>query len=179
MTDFPMASKNLRTVPRVGLMVLALAGFACNRSKDTAPTLAPSATALAVSTAAPGSAGVKYVVDPTSKTTIDMPAPQEHIKGDTTAARGTLGIDLANLPATRGSVEVDLTTFATHTFGDAKDASQTAHARTWLEVGEAVSEDVRNANRWVGFAIHSVSDASATNLDKVPAVTVGKTGSAR
>ncbi len=162
-----------------GVLAFAALGFAgsatvgCERSKEPAPTLAPSASALAVATAQPGSQTVKYTVDPASKTSIDMPAPKEHIRADTTAARGTLLVDLGKLSETRGTVEVDLTTLATHTFGDDKDASQTAHARTWLEVGEAVSEDVRNKNKWVGYAIKSVEDVSAPDLSKVAPVAEG------
>jgi len=62
-------------------------------------------------------------------------------------------------------VKADLTTFATHTFGTERDASQTEHARTWLEavVGGKVNEPMR----WATYAIRSVDGLSATDLAKV------------
>ena len=52
----------------------------------------PSASALAVSSATPAETVLKLDVDAASKASIDMPAPKEHIKADTTAAKGTLDL---------------------------------------------------------------------------------------
>ena len=38
---------------------------------------------------------VKYAIAASGKTAIDMPAPKEHIKADTSASAGTLDVDLA------------------------------------------------------------------------------------
>ena len=104
-----------------------------------------------------------------------MPAPKEHIKGDTTAAKGTLHIDPADLSKTRGDVFIDLNTLATHTFGDAdKDSTQTHHAHTWLQIDDNEKDSaVRERNRWVHFAIRSIDGLSATDLSKVPPTKVG------
>ena len=103
------------------------------------PAAAASTTALAPSVAEGTTS--KYTVDPLGKSSIDMPAPKEHIKAGTSAAAGTLDVDLANLANSRGEVRVDLTTLTTHTFGNDSDATQTEHALTWLEVSEKQTAD--------------------------------------
>jgi hypothetical protein len=123
----------------------------------------------------PSAHSVDFAIDPASKTAIDMPAPKERIKGETTAAKGTLHVDLADLAMTRGDVYIDLDTFATHTFGDAeKDATQTHHAHTWLQIDDMVKDPaMRERNRWVHFAIRSIDGLSATDISKVAPTTVG------
>ena len=64
---------------------------ACSK-KDDAASLAPAASALAVSQAPSGSMAWHYVVDPKSTTHVDMPGIKEHIKADTTAAAGSLDV---------------------------------------------------------------------------------------
>ena len=58
------------------------------------------------------------MIDPKGKTTIDMPAPKEHIKAITEAAGGSVDVDLMNVTNTRGEVKIDMTTLSTHTFGN-------------------------------------------------------------
>jgi hypothetical protein len=112
---------------------------------------------------------LRFVVDPASKTSIDMPAPKERIAAGTTAARGELSVDLEDLTRTRGRVDVDLTTLQTRTFGDAsKDKAQTEHAHNWLEAGDLVTPEVKEANRWVTFTIRGVDSAGAHRLDEIP-----------
>jgi hypothetical protein len=140
--------------------------------------VAPTASSLAPSTAAPSSKTMKFVIDPKSTTSIDMPAPKEHIKAGTEAATGTLDVDVMNLANTRGEVKADLLTISTKTFGDAeKDKTQTAHARTWLEVADGeegkLPDDVKTANRYAVYAIRSIDNLSASDLTKVPATKDG------
>jgi hypothetical protein len=137
---------------------------ACSR-KDDAATLAPAASALAVSRADSTSMAWHYVVDPKSTTHVDMPGVKEDIKADTAAATGTLDVTGRDLPQSRGLVRIDLSTFATRTFGSDKDATQTKHALTWLEVtvGDKTSEEMR----WADFAIRGIDEASASDLTKV------------
>lgn len=159
------------------LAVAAVVGaVACDDKK--APGLAPAASALAPSTAAPSIKTTKFTIDARSTTSIDMPAPKEHIKAGTEGAAGTLDIDLTNLAATRGEVKADLSTLAMRTFGDAdKDGTQTGHARTWLEVADGeegkLPDDVKAANKYAVYAIRSVENLSATDLTKVPATKDG------
>jgi hypothetical protein len=145
---------------------LALAG--CDSKKASGSTgPAGSAVELAPSVGASDKAA-KFVVDPTSTTSIDMPAPSEHIKADTSVAAGTIDVDPTNLASTRGQVKIDLTSLKTHTFGNEKDATQTEHALTWLEVaGPELTPDQIEGSRWAVFAIRSVDDLSATDLSKV------------
>lgn len=172
------------TTQRTALAVLALAAAAlgtatagCDDKK--AISTAPAASSLAPSTPAP-TAGkvVKLVVDAKGTTSIDMPAPKEHIKAGTDAAGGTLDVDVMNLANTRGEIKVDLSTLKTKTFDDAKkDETQTVHARTWLEVADGedgkLPDDVKAQNRWAVYAIRSIDKLSAPDLTKV-AVTKGE-----
>jgi hypothetical protein len=106
-----------------------------------------------------------YVVDPKSTTHVDMPGVKEHIKGDTTAAAGTLDVAAKDLTRSRGLVRIDLATFATHTFGTDDDAAQTKHALTWLEV--AVGDKTSEEMRWADFAIRGIDGMTAADLTKV------------
>jgi hypothetical protein len=166
-------------VKGVGVAVtLAALGAGCKKGDDAPPAPAPplpTAAPLAASSAMPSSHAVEYDIDPASKTTIDMPAPKERIKGGTTAAKGALHVDLGNLALTRGDLFIDLDTLKTETFGDAdKDATQTHHAHTWLQIDDMVKDPaVRERNRWVHFAIRSIDGLSATDVSKVAPVKVG------
>jgi polyisoprenoid-binding protein YceI len=127
--------------------------------------LVSSGAASAVASALPAGA-VRFAIDPKSKTSIDMPAPKEHIKAKTEAAAGTFTVDPTNLAASRGEVKVDLTTLTTYTFGDKdKDATQTEHARTWLEA--VVDGKTNDTMRWATFTIRSLDGLSATDASKV------------
>ena len=152
--------RHARAASTVALVLCA----GCSK-KDDAASLAPAASALAVSKADSTSMAWHYVVDSKSTTHVDMPGVKEHIKADTTAATGTLDVAAKDLAQSRGLVRIDLTTLATHTFGNDDDATQTKHALTWLEVtvGEKTSEEMR----WADFAIRGIDGASAADLTKV------------
>ena len=144
--------------------ILLMLAASCSK-KDDAAQLAPAAGALTASKSDSPSTAWHYVVDPKSSTHVEMPGIKEHIKGDTTAATGTLDITAKDLAQSRGLVRVDLSTFATHTFGNGDDATQTKHALTWLEVG--VDAKMSEEMRWADFAIRSIDNASAPDLTKV------------
>jgi hypothetical protein len=166
-----MLSPRIRGRCRVAMLVaLALASVQCGR-KDDAARLAPAASALAASKTESVATAWHYVIDPKSTTYVDMPGIKEHIKADTTGAMGTLDIVAKDLAQTRGLVRIDLGTFSTHTFGNGDDATQTEHARTWLEVetGGKVNSEMRYAD----FAIRSVDGISVTDLSKVAATKDG------
>ncbi len=146
-------------------VVLSL-GAACSKKGEVG--LAPAASSLAASTSAPTTMAWRFAVDARTTTHVDMPGIKEHIQGDTTAASGTLDVVAKNLAQSRGAVRVDLLTFATHTFGNEKDVTQTKHARTWLEV--QVDEKVNEGLRWAEFAIRSIDGLSASDLTTVAAV---------
>lgn len=149
------------------LAMLSLVATACGKKDDAAPATASSATEPLKPTV-PAVDAKPFVVEADGKATIDMPAPNEHIKASAQGASGVIFVDPANLAATRGEVRIDLTTLKTATFGDAKkDATQTEHALNWLEVGTLVTPEEREKYRSIVFSIQSVEGLSATDLAKV------------
>lgn len=142
---------------------------------SSAPQLSVSASPLSsalIHFALPSKNAITFAVDPKSTTSVDMPAPKEHIKAGTDGAAGSIVIDPTNLANTRGEVKIDLLTLKTKTFGDAeKDKKQTDHAKTWLEVSDGADgklpDDVKATNRWTTYTIRSVDHLSATDLTKV------------
>jgi hypothetical protein len=162
----------------LAVMVFAFAP-GCDKKDDasaTTPTAATAtaaaATALAPSVADPAAKALKFAVDADGKMAIDMPAPIQHIKADTSAAAGSLDVDLKNVASSRGQVKVDLATLKTHTFGDDRDSAQSEHASTWLEVNEKTSPKAAD-NRWAVFAIRTVDGVSAPDVTKVAPVKEG------
>lgn len=155
----------------VAAAVAAIGLFGCDDKTKQQVALAPSASALAPSMAAPSAKIVKFMVDPKGTAAIDMPAPKEHIKAGTDAAAGSLDIDVMNLAASRGELKMDLSTLTTTTFGNDDDKKQTMHARCWLEVADCedgkVADDVKAANKYAVYAIRSIENPSATDLTKV------------
>jgi hypothetical protein len=160
-----------RLFPAAAFGVLAVCGLACSKQSDES-RIAPASSALTASTPDSGTSAWHYSIDPKSVTQVDMPGLKEHIQGGTTAAAGTLDIVPSDLAQSRGLVRVDLSTFATRTFGDSdKDATQTKHARTWLE---AVVDDKINENmRWADFAIRSIDGLSTSDVGTAAAVKDG------
>jgi hypothetical protein len=151
------------------VVVTGLTG-ACDKKDDAPSGAATVASSVAPSAPPPTAKVVKFTIAETGKTAIDMPAPNEHIKADTTASAGDLQIDLMNLANSRGEVKVDLTTLKTHTFTKADDnAAQTGHALNWLEVGDKVTPEIKEKYRWVTFEIRSVDGLSAPDVTKIAA----------
>jgi hypothetical protein len=139
--------------------------IACSK-KDDESRVAAAASALSASTADPSTTTWHYIIDESSTTEVDMPGLKEHIKGTTTAGAGTLDMVASDLSRSRGLVRIDLSTFTTHTFGDSdKDATQTKHARTWLEA--VVDGKTNEKSRWAEFAIRSIDAPSAIDLRTV------------
>lgn len=153
------------------LCALAVSSASCGKKSDDAP-IDPAASALSASTADPATTAWHFAIDPDGSTQVDMPGLNEHIQGATSAAAGTIEIVPADLAQSRGLVRVDLSTFSTHTFGDkTKDATQTKHARTWLEA--VVDDRTNEPMRWAEFAIRSIDRLSATDVKTVAPVRDG------
>jgi hypothetical protein len=159
----------------LGFVLVMSSTIGCeDKSKTTA--LAPSASALSSSVAAPSQKLQKFEIDAKSRVTFDMPAPKERIKGQAQGASGTVTVDTGNLGNTRGEIKVDLAALATSTFGDkGKDDSQTEHARTWLEVAEKLPAEQRGQNRHAVFAIRSIEGIATPELAKVELTKDGDT----
>lgn len=152
----------------------ALSATGCTKDEPK-PEPAPAASSLAPSVAPKAARSYTLSLDPKGKASIDMEAPKEHIKGQTSIVEGRVDVDPSNLSATRGEVKVDLTSLVLSTFGDAsKDGTQTAHAKTWLEVADAenakLADDVKAKNRMAVFAIRSVDGLAENDLSKVAPV---------
>jgi hypothetical protein len=167
-----MSGKSLLWGAGAGVVAIGALWIALGRKQEPPVPIAPVASTLAASQGTAKS--VKFTIEPSGATSIDMPAPKEHIKATTEASAGSIDVDLANLANTRGEVKIDLTTLSTHTFGNDDDVSQTKHARTWLEVGDAASAEDREKNRWVVYAIRAI-DAVAPSAD-VTKITPAKEG---
>jgi hypothetical protein len=164
----PLSPRTFFTVHRsTALLAACLPVLAACSRKDESSRLAPAASALAASTADPTAAVWHFAVDPTSVAHVELQGLKETIKGSATGAAGTLDVVPRDLAKSRGVVRVDLATFATHTFGTGDDATQTKHARTWLEVqvGDKTSEEMR----WAELAIRSIDGLSAADLTTVVA----------
>jgi peptidoglycan hydrolase-like protein with peptidoglycan-binding domain len=157
----------VRSTVGVAFVVAAvLVGAACDKKQPENTSLGAAASSIKAEAPPASAKVVKYAIDPKGKTSIDMPAPKEHIKADTSAAGGTFDVDLMNLGNSRGEVKVDLSTLTTHTFDSQKDNdSQTTHARTWLEV--VVDGKMHEENRWAVLAISKVDGLSATDVTKI------------
>jgi hypothetical protein len=152
----------------VTLCALGASSVDCSKKSDDMRS-DPAAGALSASKADPTTTAWHFGIDPRGTTQVDMPGLNEHITGSTSAAAGTLDIVASNLAQSRGLVRIDLATFATHTFGDqGKDATQTKHARTWLEA--VVDDKVNDQMRWAEFAIRSIDALSASDVRSVAAV---------
>ncbi len=154
----------------VAALALLPLSAGCGKADDTV-RVAPSATALAVSTPSATAPVSHFAIDAKSATHVDMPGDSEHIIADTTAATGTLDVVLSDLAQTRGLVRIDLSTLTTSTFHTSRDADQTKHARTWLEA--VVDGKANETMRWADFAIRSVDGLSATDVSKVLAAKDG------
>ena len=155
--------------PVRGLTAAALATFALGCGKKSGEdNLAPAASALTASSASATASGTwHFNIEPKGSAQVDMPGLKEHIKGEATAAAGSLDVVASDLAQSRGLVRIDLATFSTHTFGDAeKDATQTKHARTWLEA--VVDDKTDESMRWAEFAIRSIDGVSAPDWRTLP-----------
>ena len=152
------------------LVLVAVAvpiAFSVACKKETPVALAESASALSAAAPPANAKVVPYEIDAASKTSIDMPGVKEHITADTSGAAGHLDVDLMNLANSRGEVKVDLTTLKTTTFHDDHDASQTAHAHNWLQVGDVATADEKKQFQYAVFALQSLANISNADVSKV------------
>jgi hypothetical protein len=167
--------KRLPPFVLAALLSPALALFACEKRDPPRAEPAAAAESKAASPAAgegpPDPSAWHYTVDATGSARVDMPGIAEDIRGDATAARGSLDIVGGDLAQSRGQVAFDLSTFATHTFHSDKDATQTTHAQTWLEVkvGDRQNEEMR----WATLSIRSIEAPSAASLSAAPSAKDG------
>jgi hypothetical protein len=161
---------------------LAVTGCSENDAKPEkgAPTVAPSATALAPAKAPTMDAKTLSIDKASSKVDFVMEAPQEKIVGHVPgAATGDLQVDFMDLSKTTGLVTVDLSGMEIDQakadkdgkFGpETKVEKQNEHARTWLEISPDAPADKRAENAKVQFSITSIEVAGEKNLTKLTGV---------
>jgi hypothetical protein len=164
-----------RTV--AALSVLTLAGAAAwaglSGPAPVVPTL-PRSRAPAAVAAAPRAEGVRrYEVNARGEAGVTLTAPLETIRARATTLGGWIDVNAGDLRQSRGEIDVDLGTFATFTFGDDRDATQTLHARNWFEIGDGVDDARREGLRWARFRIERITAASAPSLAAVTATRDG------
>jgi polyisoprenoid-binding protein YceI len=158
-----------------GLLCLVLLGGCDKKPEMPAETTAQaSASAVMIPTAAPtvpppsgaAATGMKSLMVKEGHATFLIDAPLEKIKGKAAESKGSLRLDPANLAASTGEVSFRLTTLETNTFGDPKkDASQTEHARTWMQVDPKAAEADRTNFEWATFTVRSLDVMPAKLAD--------------
>lgn len=103
---------------------------------------------------------------------IEIPAPLETTRAQLSGVRGVLDVDLTDLSKTAGSVEVDLTGIKGFSFTDQeKNDTQTEHMKNWFEIGEDVSNAVREKNQWARFTITKIVKADPAAFAKAATFT--------
>jgi hypothetical protein len=148
------------------LPLAASLSLACSKKEEATPERVAPPEALAA--AAPAAEAKSFTLKEQGSATFLIDAPLEKIKGTAEKFKGSLSVNPERLSQTSGQVEVNLGSLKTHTFGDAgKDAKQTEHAHSWLELGADVPAKEREENQWVRFTIKSVS-VSPDKLEAVP-----------
>jgi len=163
-----------RTFPL--LAALAVAG--CDASgATTAPTVAPTSSAVAPPRPASKNAKKLIVDRATSKVDFLMEAPEEKIHGRADAATtGELDVDFGDLTKSTGAVTVDIGDLVLTQAKVDKDGKigeekkvdkQNEHARTWLEISPDTPPDIRAKNRLVRFVIQSVEVAGEKDLARM------------
>jgi hypothetical protein len=159
----------LRCLATVAGLAAAFPLLACGKRSEPV-ALAPAA--LSPSMAEAGAGTWRYAIGPSGSVHVELPGLKEQIVGNATRVAGSLDVVPSDLGQSRGQVRVDLSTFSTTTFGNEKDATQTKHARTWLEVqvGDTTNENMRYAE----FAIRSVDGLSAGDLTHVAPIRDGQ-----
>ncbi len=140
-------------------------------ARDGAPTAAsatPAAAAPSGAAVPAGEASAKRLEVRRGRGTFLIDAPLEKIKGGSDVAKGWLELDPADLARSKGELAISLTALRTNTFGDEKkDATQSGHARNWLEVGDDSPAASRAAHEFARFRVQSLAP-DAPSLATVP-----------
>jgi hypothetical protein len=105
----------------------------------------------------------RYAFEPRGEARFELPARQATPRGRARVVRGSVEVDLGDLPATRGTLEVDLGSILMDGEGDAGDSSHayTNRALDWLDIGASRPEALRERMRWARFTLLRVEDASS------------------
>jgi polyisoprenoid-binding protein YceI len=127
------------------------------------PAPAPAAAPPAPSAAAQSEAASKRLEVKRGRGSFLIDAPLEKIKGASEEAKGWIEVDPAELARSRGEIMVRLTALRTTTFGDEKkDATQSGHARNWLEVGDETPAAAKAAYEFARFRLQTLTSDART-----------------
>ncbi len=159
--DKSMTTRLSQAVSALGVWTV-LGVSACKESPAVQRVAPPAGSESPTASAA----ATRFVVDEKGAARFLIDAPLEKIKGHSAKLRGEITLDPADLTTARGEVDVDLMDLATETFDDAgKNATQTGHARNWMEIGDDVEPKRREENRFARFVIRSIDEVSAKLVD--------------
>ncbi|MBN2195856.1 MAG: hypothetical protein JW751_23770 [Polyangiaceae bacterium] len=103
-----------------------------------------------------------FTIEPAAEARFEVPAREARPKGSLRVARGTLEVDLMDLGATRGSIELDLASIRILGADGAEDREASAQAQSWLDVGPSRPEADRERLRWARFTLREVERPTAT-----------------
>ena len=145
----------------VGLSLSSLA--ACSRPHSDPP--APSAPWPAEVRPSTPSLPVRFAV--ASHGTARFTTGRDGPAGELRVARGQLKIDLMNLMATRGTIEMDVGSVRVLADGEV-DRAASAQAQCWFDVGPSRPESERERVRWARFTIDEVTESSVKAAHEAP-----------
>jgi hypothetical protein len=151
-------------LPALRSVVFALfLAAACSRpDPEPAPPPAPSEPWPAQArTSAQRSQRVRFIIAKPSEAAFELKTRKTRHAGTVRVARGELDIDLLNLEATRGQVEMDLTSIRMQDDEGEVDRHASARAQNWLDLGSSRPAAARDRFRWARFVIESVTELSA------------------
>ncbi len=111
----------------------------------------------------------RYVLDSEgNRVFIEVEATPIRLRGAASVVLGEFTVDLRNLTNSRGTIRVDMMSLNMHSFGlRPKDQAQTSQVRKWLGLSDEVPLGERESARFAAFAIRSIDQASATNVQKI------------
>lgn len=164
------------------LAAIVITVTGCDEGKkdgaQTAPTIAPTSTALAPAKPATMAAKKLTVDKASSKVDFIMEAPKEKIHGIVNGTTtGELNVDFMDVTKSTGLVTVDITDLvlkqakidaAGKISEETREEKQNEHARAWLEIAGDAPPDVRKANSQVQFSIKSIETTGPKDVSKMP-----------
>jgi hypothetical protein len=138
------------------VIVVAVALAACHRAPKQPDRTAPwLASANPSASSAPPLRRLHYSLE-RGELNFELPARHGNPKGTLAHLRGELDVDLDDLSHTTGNVAFDLRELGLAAGDEHSDATNTARALAWLELGPGVDSDKRDLAEHANFVIGSL-----------------------
>jgi hypothetical protein len=149
--------RGLALKARLMLLLLVLACAVACRGKPKPPERTEPwlASASASSSAGPRLQRAQYRLG-RAKLDFELPGRTGTVRGRVKQARGSLDVDLDDVSHTTGNVVADLNDIELFGADGQPDASYTARALDWLELGPRVKAEKRDVGRTVTFALSAL-----------------------